>query len=282
MTMLTLLAGVPGAGAFLLLGAGACLAQGTGVTAGSGAASAQAPAWEAAVGLITHHSPNYLGAADSRWHLIPGMFVRYGRFSITTSGGFVTRRNDEVERGVAAELVDRDDFRVSLSARTDGGRDAGDDPTLSGLPDVRPTVRARLSAVKKFEGGWRVGLGWSPDLLGRGGGATLDLSVSHERRVAAGHWVTAGISTTWADNRYMQSYFGITPAQSAASGHAVYEPGAGLRDIGLGITWRAELGPHWLGFVGAGLTRLEGPTLDSPLTRRRDSVGLNAGLAWRF
>lgn len=274
MKMLTLLAGA--------MGAGVCLAQGTGSAPDSEVSHAERPAWDAAVGLITHHSPNYLGAADSRWHLTPGVFVRYGRFSITTSSGFVTRRNDEVERGVAAELVSRDDFRVSLSARTDGGRDAGDDPALSGLPDVRPTVRARLSAVKKFEGGWRLGLGWSPDLLGRGGGATLDLSVSHERRVGPGRWMTAGISSTWADARYMQSYFGITPAQSSASGHPSYQPGAGLRDLSLGIGWRAELGPHWLGFVGAGLTRLAGPTLDSPLTRRRDVGGLNGGLAWRF
>ena len=52
--------------------------------------------WEGSVGLILIHSPNYLGAADGRLHARPGLYLRYGRISVTTTGGFVSRRNEAV------------------------------------------------------------------------------------------------------------------------------------------------------------------------------------------
>ena len=247
----------------------------------SAAPAAPAP-WEGALGLVVRHSPNYLGASSGAWHVNPGLFLRYGRFSVTTNSGFATRHNDEVERGVAAELVRTDRLLLRLSARLDGGRDAGLDPALTGLPDLRATVRARLSAVQLLGSGWRVSAGLSPALLGRGGGITADAGIPPEARVAPGVVASVGLAATWADRRYHQSYFGITPAQSLSSGLRVYTPAAGLRDLGLSAGLRIDLGPHWIAFAGAGASRLQGPALDSPLTRRRDNWSTNGGLAWRF
>lgn len=246
------------------------------------AASPEPPHWEGAVGLIVHHGPTYLGAADTRVRAVPGLFLRYGRFTITTTSGFVSRRNEEIDRGLTAELVERGNLRVSLSARMDGGRDADSDPALAGLPDLRPTIRLRLSAVKRFDDGWRLAAGVSPDLLGRGGGALVDLGISHEWRLSPTLQSSMGVGATWANRRYQQSYFGITPAQSLDSGHPVYEPGAGLRDISVNVGMRAELGPRWIGLVGLGANVLQGPAVDSPLVRKRVNWGLNGGLAWRF
>ena len=240
------------------------------------------PHWEGAVGLVARVSPNYLGAATSAGHIGVGLFLRYGRFSVTNTGGFVTRRNDEVERGLTADLVQRDDLRVSLSLRTDGGRDAGSDPALSGLPDVRATIRARLAATNKWGNGWRLTAGLSPDLFGRGGGITADAAVIHEWRLTPSVLANLSAGGTWANGRYMQSYFGITPSQSALSGHAVYAARAGLRDLGVGAGLRIDISPEWLGLLGVGSTRLMGSTLDSPLTKRPSSWGVNGGLAWRF
>ncbi|WP_088280306.1 MipA/OmpV family protein [Ideonella sp. A 288] len=238
--------------------------------------------WEGAVGLIVHQGPTYLGAADTKVRATPGLFLRYGRFTITTTSGFVSRRNEEIDRGLTAELVERGNLRVSLSARMDGGRDADVDPALAGLPDLRPTVRLRLSAVKRFDDGWRLAAGVSPDLLGRGGGALVDLGISHEWRLSPTLQSTVGVGTTWANRRYQQSYFGITPSQSLSSGHPVYEPGAGLRDVAVNAGLRAELSPRWIGLASVGANVLQGPAVDSPLTRRRTNWGVSGGLAWRF
>jgi outer membrane scaffolding protein for murein synthesis (MipA/OmpV family) len=248
-----------------------------------GGPAAARPSWEGAVGLIAQYSPAYQGSAGQELTLRPGLYLRRGRFSITTTGGFVTRQNnDDVQRGVAAELVAREDLRVSLSARLDGGRNENQDPMLQGLGDIRTTVRARLSLVRPFGAGWRFTAGLSPDLLGRGGGVLADLGLSHEWRLTPTLRANAGLSLGAGDRRYMRSYFGVDPAQAARSGHPVYEPSAGLRDLGLGLNLRADLGPHWIGFVNLGASQLLGPTVDSPLTRRTDLWSLGGGLAWRF
>lgn len=240
------------------------------------------PAWEGAVGLLFQYGPSYQGSEDQRLRLRPGLFLRHGRFSITTTGGFVTRRNDEVQRGLSAELLTRENLRLSLSARLDGGRSEGRDPMLDGMGDVRATVRARLSVVKDYGGNWKLAAGLSPDVLGRGGGVLADMSLNHEWRLTPTVRASAGLSLTAADRRYMQSYFGVTAEQSGRSGHPVYAASAGLRDLGVGFGLRTDFGPHWLGFANASATRLMGPTLDSPLTRRRGTWGLGGGLAWRF
>jgi len=238
--------------------------------------------WEGAIGLVVHNSPNYPGAADSSTKGMPGFYLRYGRFTATNAGGFVTRRADDVERGVSAELVRRDDLRVSLSARFDAGRDADSDAALRGLPDLRATVRARLSVVQRLSDGWQLSAALSPDIVGRGGGAVAEAGIGREWRPAAGWRARADASLTWADGRYMDSRFGITTAQSAITGLRAWQPGSGLRDLGLGLGLNTDFGPHWIGFAGIGANHLIGGAKDSPLTHRVNSLNFNSGLAWRF
>ena len=240
------------------------------------------PHWEGAVGLSVLHSPTYLGSDDYKTRAVPGLFLRYGRFAITTASGFVTRSNDEVNRGVSADLVQRDNLRVTLSARLDGGRDPDADDFLRGLDRIRPTVRARLSAVRRFNSGLRIGLALSPDILGHRGGVLGDANLSYEWTLALNVRANAGVGITAANGRYMRSYFGVSEAESVRSGHAVYTPGAGLRDVGASVGLRAELGPRWVGYANVGALRLVGPTVDSPLTRGRSGWSSSAGLAWRF
>lgn len=264
--------------------AAVCLlaALGSGIAHAQVASTPPPSAWEGAIGLVVHNSPNYQGSADSSTKGLPGFYLRYGRFTATNAGGFVTHRDDDVERGVTAELVRREDLRVSLSARFDAGRDADSDAALRGLPDLRATVRARLSAVQRLADGWQVSAGIGPDLLGRGGGTVADAGVGREWRLAPGWRARADASLAWGDGRYMDSRFGITPAQSSTTGLRAWQPGAGLRDLSLGLGLNTDFGPHWIGFAGIGANHLIGGAKDSPLTHRVNSVSVNGGLAWRF
>ena len=61
------------------------------------------PVWEGALGLTGSNAPEYQGAADRVTKIVPGFFLRYGRLTVTNASGFVTRRADDVERGLLAE-----------------------------------------------------------------------------------------------------------------------------------------------------------------------------------
>ncbi len=240
--------------------------------------------WEGAIGLVLRHGPTYAGATEHRSRVVPGLFLRYGRFSVTTTSGFASRSStDESTRGgLAAELVQRDDFRVSLSFRFAGGRDPGSDAALAGLDKRRSTLRGRLGVARTLGGGWQVRAGWNPDLLNRDGGSYVDAGLGYGWALTPTVRANANVGATWADARHLQSYFGITEAESQRSGHPVYRPGSGLRDVGASVGLRTDFGPHWVGFTNLGVSRLIGPAADSPLTRRAANWSLGAGLAWRF
>ena len=238
--------------------------------------------WEGAIGLTAGYRPEYSGAARQVGKLTPAIFLRYGRFTITNASGFVTRRADDVVRGLGVDFVNDARLRINLALRFDAGRSEGNSASLAGLGDIKPTVRARLNLGWRFEGPWRLGGSWSVDALGRGGGNFGDISGGWEHRVTPSTVFTAGVTLSAAGDRYMQTYYGISAEQAARTGYSAYEPSAGLRDVALSTGFRTDLGPDWILIGGGGATRLLGPAAHSPLTISRNGWGLNLGLARRF
>lgn len=241
-----------------------------------------APQWEGAIGLRTSYAPTYQGASGFKAKLTPGFFLRYGRFTITNSSGFVTRRADDVVRGLGVDLSPSQRFRMNLALRFDQGRKEATDAALTGLGDIKPTIRARLNATYLLEDGWRLGASWSVDALGRGGGNMGDVGFSRELRLTPATVWTFGSALSMAGDRYLQTWYGVNAQQAAATGYPVYEPGAGLRDVAVFTGFRTDLSERWLLLGGAGANRLLGPAADSPLTKDRNGWSANIGLAWRF
>lgn len=240
--------------------------------------------WEGAIALNTSYGPTYAGSGGSGIRLTPGFFLRYGRFSISSAGGFVSRRSDDIIRGLGVDLKRTERVRVSLSGRYDGGRDESRDPALAGMGDIKPTLRLRLGGSWQVHQDWRVGFGWSVDAFGRGGGNWGEVNIGREYRLTPATTWSWGTSLAIGGDRYMQTYYGVTPEQSANTGgrYPVYEPGFGLRDFTATIGLRTELNDEWVAIGGFGASRTLGPAAKSPLVTERNGWSVNAGLAYRF
>jgi MipA family protein len=238
--------------------------------------------WEGAIGLTASYRPEYSGADKQITKLTPALFLRYGRFTITNASGFVTRRADDVVRGLGLDMVRSDRVRLNISLRFDRGRSEGSSEALAGLGDIRQTVRVRTAASWRLDGPWRLGASWSFDLLGRGGGNLGDVSGGWEHKLAPHTTLGVGATLALAGDRYLQSYYGISEEQAARSGYPVYTPKAGLRDVAVSANLRHDFNADWIGLAGIGAARLLGPAAASPLTTRRDSWSISAGLARRF
>ena len=242
---------------------------------------------EGAIGPMVSLSPEYQGAARWTVKTIPGIFLRWGRYTITNASGFVTRRDDDVLRGLAADLLRSEHWRANLALRIDRGRSTQDSAALSGLSDIRRTIRGRLIVTRNFDQGWSTTLGTSVDLLARGGGTLVDFGPSKDIALPWGEpWhkmrISIGMAVTGADRRYMQSYFGVTAQQAVITGYPEYAPPGGLRDISAGVSLRGHYGERWVGYFGVAASHLLGPAHDSPLSQRASSWSVNGGLAWRF
>ena len=238
--------------------------------------------WEGAIGVTASYRPEYSGADKQISKLSPALFLRYGRFTITNASGFVTRRADDVVRGLGIDMVRSERVRVNIALRVDQGRSEDTSTALAGMGDVQMTIRARTSASWRLDGPWRLGGSWSIDLLGHGGGSFGDVGGAWEQRVAPDTVVTIGSGVSFGNRRYMQSYYGVSDEQAVRTGYPVYEPRFGLRDVAAYINMRHDINADWILLSGANITRLLGPPLDSPLTTNHKGWGVSAGIARRF
>lgn len=247
-----------------------------------GEARATGPEWEGAIGLLVSNGTAFMGSDERSTKLQPGFYLRWGRYSLTNASGFYTRSNDQVVRGLGVDLGHSARWKLTLGLRYDGGRRESTSGQLAGLGSVKHTVRARLGGRYHLDDHWQLGGSWSADAFGRGGGHYGEFSIErHQRASPTTTWV-AGAGFSAAGDRYLQSWFGVTPEQSSRSGYAVYEPKAGLRDASVYASLRSQVAPRWVLLGGASATRLLGSAADSPLVRQRSTWSLNGGLAWNF
>jgi outer membrane scaffolding protein for murein synthesis (MipA/OmpV family) len=250
--------------------------------AATGPGLATSERFEGAIGLVASYDAEFSGAGRHAWGFRPAGFLRWGRITLSGAGGFTTRSDQDVERGLATDLVRRRDWQVSLGLRYDNGRRESESEALDGLGDIARTVRARLQLQFRPDDNWRLSTSLSADVLNRGGGWRAELGASRRWRLTRDTQLRLSGDLTWGGSRYLQSWYGVDARQAAASGYPVYRPGAGLRDASIGVSLRSELGPHWAGFVGTGVSRLLGPTADSPLVSGRGDWSMTSGLVWRF
>lgn len=228
-----------------------------------------------------------------------------------------------VGAGVAPDYEGSDDLRVipfvladirwggvTLEMRGLRARvDLAADPRLS----VGPVIGARLDRSDvdgpvgllpeidtAIEAGGYVGYRFGGDRLGQGSvqvelSVVQDISEVHDGLLATASasymavrqpdtFLSFDLQTTWADADYTQTYFGISPADAATSGLAAYEPGSGVRDVGMGIS-AGYYFSRSLGIIGrVGANYLIGDAAESPVTdqgSRWQPVG-GLTLSYRF
>ncbi len=245
--------------------------------------SSSADGFRYVLGLRAAYQPEFMGARDYKASARPILSLQWGKFRLSSSGASaVMGFGREVQgSGASTDLLSRDRIKVSLSLRFDGGRSSDDSPRLAGLPDVRKTLRAQLSTRYSLADDLSLGLTWSADVLGHGGGSVAGLGLGYRiYRDAKTEWTTGG-GVSWGSRRYQQAYFGVAPEVAPNTIYAAYQPGSGLRDAYLGLGWTYAITHHWIAFSSASVGRLLGPSADSPLVERRSAGQVAFGLAYR-
>ena len=235
-----------------------------------------------ALGAALIEAPRYVGGSEQQLKLRPLWALSYGRFHVNgaRASGLLDAGGDSGS-GVSADLLSGTRWRLGGALRLDSGRAADADPALAGLPSIRGTLRGRVFGNVDWGGGWSSSLGYSADLLGRGGGGVSGLALGYGWTPWPGLTAAARIGGNWADRQHMATYFGISPQTAAAAGRAAFEPSAGLMNLHAGLNLRMPLEGRWTASAGIGLSQLQGDAAVSPLTRSRQAASFSLGLAWR-
>lgn len=121
-------------------------------------------------------------------------------------------------------------------------------------------------------------------VTGDGGGPEFRFGVETERQVTERITVVTRLGTTVASSDYMQTYFGVTPAQAARStaGIETYDPDAGFKDVYLELGGEFDFSERWLLKGGVRYGRLVGDAADSPVVESKDQLSGILGVAYRF
>lgn len=82
--------------------------------------------------------------------------------------------------------------------------------------------------------------------------------------------LTAIGGASWADDDYMTSFFGVTAAQSAASGLTRFDTGAGIKDAFVELGSEFRIDAAWKLKLSGRYTRLVGDAAASPVTESAD------------
>ena len=97
--------------------------------------------------------------------------------------------------------------------------------------------------------------------------------------------VTIGPRLRWGNGRFQRAYFGVSAAETAASGLPAYSPGSGFHAYGAMTGAYYQFDHKWGLFGFAGYDRLIGDAARSPIvtqTGSRDQFSTGLALTYRF
>ncbi len=218
------------------------------------------PDWRVVLGTAAEVQPVYDGAHAYRLQGGPVINIQYSDIAFATTG-----------EGIGYNFLRGDHYRFGVALAYDFGRRERDDYTnLRGMGNIpaAPVVKLFGSTVlsRKFPLILRVD---ARQIVGGANGAVGDVGVYMPLPGSSKKFVMfAGPSITFATHRFLQSEFGVTPAQSLASGHPVFDPHAGETAVGVGFSATRFITPHWLLNLDAALSKFKGSPGVSPITER--------------
>ncbi len=142
--------------------------------------------------------------------------------------------------------------------------------------DVKNNFVHRMPSVDiATEGGAFVGVAYeqlsadataATDITGAAkSGTTVELGTAYNDRLTDLISLGTRVSSTWASDDYMQTYFGVNGTQSAQSGLPTYSPDSGFKDVGVGVNlgFHPASWQHWSIVTLASYARLIGDADDS-------------------
>ncbi len=182
--------------------------------------------------------------------------------------------------GAGVYLVNTPNIDLGVGMTYRFGRDQDDGPKLKGLGDVDGGLAGRIFAAY-WAGPFSVYANATSDFGGRQS-ATGEVGALGLLPLSEKVALRATAFTTWADNRNMETFYGVTATQSARSGLAQFNAKGGFKRADAAIALNYQITPSWSLDVSVGTGYLMGDAADSPVTERRWQPLGTAFIAYRF
>jgi outer membrane scaffolding protein for murein synthesis (MipA/OmpV family) len=223
------------------------------------------------VGAALISGRQYQGSDERRTLLLPLLDYQWtnGWFAGTTNGiGYNFSSQPDMDFG--ARLTVDPGRNESRSSRLRGLGDIGIRPELGGFYNYRLSDSLALTSSLRYGSG------------NDRNGLVIDIGAAYSVALAPRWRLGLGVTATYANANYMQSYFGVTPAQAVTSGYAPYTAGAGRRDVRAGAALTYIVNPKVAITTALSASSLQGDAQNSPLARQRNTLTGIVGASYAF
>ncbi|WP_404377988.1 MipA/OmpV family protein [Vreelandella aquamarina] len=230
-----------------------------------------ANSWEGTVGAGAAYAPDYLGSDDYDVQPLPVLNLTYGDdLSIN------------LRDGIAWHAFRQGDWSVSPYIGYTFGRDNKGNISRFDKVDGGATLGLRVSYQQDL---WRYSVAGSTAITGDVEGANFTGEAALRLPMSERTLFTLTPSVSYSNEKWTESFFGVSAQDSARSGIAAYTPDGGYWRVGVSATLSYALTQKWTatGFVAA--TYLTGNASNSPIVDDlgSDWQGLSGiSLTYRF
>ncbi|MGG6175933.1 MipA/OmpV family protein [Pantoea allii] len=224
-------------------------------------------------------TPRYSGSDKSR--VTTAMVLDY-----TMANGFFASSTRGIGYG---NNIGKFDYNAALSYRA--GRkdhDVDSDSLSDGSDYLRGMGDVKGSALGVFGLGYGVADWLNLQLRAevpfseRNNGAALHFGINSPLYTSPNNTVTLALTGSWGTDKYMQTYYGVSASQSAASRFTRYDAGAGVYAWSMNLDWTHKFNEDWSVVAAAGVTQLTGDARNSPIVQRKTSPTGSLLVTYRF
>jgi outer membrane scaffolding protein for murein synthesis (MipA/OmpV family) len=217
------------------------------------------------VGIGPSLDPRFRGDNDVHLSAVPVVSLRYR--------DLVSVENNHVRinfLGKWGNMTGSTQWSAGPIIHFDFGRDESDSPKLRGLGNIGTSFE--LGAYVGYRTGpYKLRLSFRQDVT-NGHHGMLVVGQTSANLASGRNWnVSGNMELTWASGAYMSAFYGVTPAQSVASGLPVYQAKAGLHDLAFNFVGTYQLNRKWSLLGTMGISRLLSSAANNPLVEQRGS-----------
>ena len=223
--------------------------------------------WRVVMGSGAAVAPEYRGSDKYESKALPLLDIEWrGAYFAST------------QRGLGVNIFRQRSTRAGPRITYDLGRESSDSDSLIGLPDVDPTVEAGVF-VEHFMQAWRFKADLQMGLNGHEG-IIGSFDVALGGALADKTSLVIGANVHAADEKYMQTYFGVPSGGSP--NFTFFQPGAGLRDMAGYATITYVITNNLYLTMNLNASLLIGDAGDSPISISDDQYFVGTIIAYRL
>lgn len=226
--------------------------------------------WDVSVGGGALYGPAYEGSDRYKVAPIPDVSVSY------KEGLFFANIWD----GIGSYPLMGEDYKVGASVGYAPGRQEDDDrDTLRGMGDIDGGATANLMGEYSFgqiTASGKISTG-TEDY-----GTTAKLELGTMFPVAERFTVMGSAGATWADEEHMETYFGVSSAQSGRSGHRRHHADAGIKSVGFTVGVIYSVTDQWDVKLMVMGDQLLGDAADSPIVKSEFNPSVLLSVSYTF